>query len=132
MDHYTKFVRILTDQLASQIARMKPHEDAINRFGDAMAQFNLSISIYVYDTGYDIGYMSLTACGCYDHAKSMLALIQAGYEIGEPVEQSRASSSVSYRAPVSGHGFKFSLAFTTPIDSRVSPHHFPTSSKGPQ
>ena len=112
MNAYNKYVQKMTDQFASDMAKIKRHEDTINRFGAAMEQLDLSISIYVYSTGS----LSLTAVGSnYDHAMSMLDLLQAGYDIDEPVEESRTSKDVSYRAPVSGHGFEFTFFFTTRI-----------------
>lgn len=110
---YADYIATLAERFAVDVSRSVPHRDAIEAFCQAILPLGLAPSIYVCSDGE----LSLTAVVVRDYAAQMLALMQAGYEVGDPVMKDiQYNNETTWRAPVSGHGLAFNLSFTTKKD----------------
>lgn len=109
---YADYIVEVTERFCGEVSRSIAHRESIDRFYLELAQFDMVLSIYVYSDGE----LSLTASVLEeeDHASKMLALIGAGYQVGDPVELTRQQKGATdWRAQVSGHGLDFKLIFST-------------------
>lgn len=107
---YASYIADLAASFCDEVSRSTPHKEAIDRFCTALEPFDLSPSIYVTSAGA----LRLTALSSGDSREQIRALLQAGYEIGAPVEDSVMFwGCKTWAAPVRGHGQEFELHITT-------------------
>ncbi|NDP60081.1 MAG: hypothetical protein GZ090_12085 [Oxalobacteraceae bacterium] len=108
---YAKYLSELAENFSNEVLGSVAHRDVIDRFGLVAEQFGITPSICVHRGSV----LSLCAiCSGDDYESKTSALIQAGYEVGNLVDNLLTSGpNQQWEVSVSGHEIDFKLFFTT-------------------
>ncbi|WP_025918476.1 hypothetical protein [Herminiimonas sp. CN] len=106
---YDKYLSDLTAEFCESVKNSTAHRAAIDSFGLEMSKFNLRPLVVGHRDG-DVSLMGIVAED--DYELTALALTQAGYAVGDPVQSDSSLYKNHFKVPVSGLGCVFQLHFS--------------------